>query len=92
VGRSADRPFSRRASEYQVRCWDSWHRWVTLTLLAHAFLTVTAALERRRHPTAEDGTSPDGMIPLTCHEIQRLFTALLVHAGRDLAQRLHWPT
>lgn len=33
--------------EHQVRCWDSWHRWVTLALIAHAFLAVAAALERR---------------------------------------------
>ncbi|MGW1627631.1 IS701 family transposase, partial [Streptomyces sp. NPDC002172] len=41
--------------EHQVRRWDSWHRWVTLALLAHAFLAVTAALERPRHTPAEDG-------------------------------------
>jgi SRSO17 transposase len=35
--------------EQQVRRWDSWHRWVTLAPLAHAFLAVTIALERRRH-------------------------------------------
>jgi SRSO17 transposase len=22
--------------EHQVRCWTSWHRWVTLAMLAHA--------------------------------------------------------
>ncbi|CAM5674800.1 hypothetical protein SCANM63S_05397 [Streptomyces canarius] len=56
---------------------DSWHRWVTLALLAHAFLAVTAALERRDQALADDGTSPNGLIPLTCNEIQRLFTALI---------------
>jgi SRSO17 transposase len=30
--------------EYEVRCWDGWHRHVTLCLLAHAYLAVT-----RRH-------------------------------------------
>jgi SRSO17 transposase len=29
--------------EHQVRRWTSWHRWVTLAMLAHAFLAVTAA-------------------------------------------------
>src|SRR5215218_5010608 len=69
--------------EHQVRRWTSWHRWVTLAMLAHAFLAVTAAAERRDHPTADD------MIPLTCNEIQRLFTALIspVH---DLRHRLRW--
>ena len=69
--------------EHQVRRWTSWHRWVTLAMLAHAFLAVTAAAERRDHPAA------DHLIPLTGNEIQRLFTALLspVH---DLAHRLRW--
>ena len=36
--------------EHQVRTWTSWHRWVTLAMLAAAFLTVAAAAERRRSP------------------------------------------
>lgn len=40
--------------EHQVRRWTSWHRWITLAILAHAFLVVTAAIER----TA--ATSPSG--------------------------------
>ncbi|MER5924809.1 IS701 family transposase [Streptomyces mirabilis] len=69
--------------EHQVRRWTSWHRWVTLAMLAHAFLAVTAATERRDRPT------PDGLIPLTSNEIQHLFAALIspVH---DLAHRLRW--
>ncbi|CAM5353285.1 IS701 family transposase [Streptomyces olivaceoviridis] len=78
--------------EHQVRRWDSWHRWVTLALLAHAFLAVTAALERRDQALADDGTSPNGLIPLTCNEIQRLFTALIAGPTRDLAHRLRWST
>jgi hypothetical protein len=69
--------------EHQVRRWTSWHRWVTLAMLAHAFLAVTAATERRDRP------APDGLIPLTGNEIQHLFAALIspVH---DLAHRLRW--
>ncbi len=67
--------------EHQVRRWTSWHRWVTLAMLAHAFLAVTAAAERRDHP------APDDLIPLTCNEVQRLFAALISPA-RDLAHRL----
>ncbi|MGV9351219.1 hypothetical protein ACWDSD_42210 [Streptomyces spiralis] len=78
--------------EHQVRRWDSWHRWVTLALVAHAFLAVAAALERRNHDPGDDGTSPDGLIPLTCNEIQRLFTALITQPAPDLAHRLHWST
>ena len=33
--------------QHQVRRWTSWHRWVTLAMLAHAFLTVITAAERR---------------------------------------------
>lgn len=29
--------------EHQVRRWTSWHRWVTLAMLAHAFLAATTA-------------------------------------------------
>ncbi|MEU6512386.1 hypothetical protein [Streptomyces sp. NPDC046942] len=78
--------------EHQVRRWDSWHRWVTPALLAHAFLAITAALERRDQALADDGTSPNGLIPLTCNEIQRLFTALIARPTRDLAHRLRWST
>jgi SRSO17 transposase len=31
---------------YQVRKWDAWHRHITLAMLAHAFLAVTAAREQ----------------------------------------------
>ena len=52
--------------QHQVRRWTSWYRWVTLAMLAHAFLAVVCALERRSHCDSE-------LIPLTCNEIQRLF-------------------
>lgn len=78
--------------ERQVRRWDSWHRWGTLALLAHAFLAVTAALEGRDQSLADEGTSPNGLIPLTCNEIQRLFTSLIARPTRDLAYRLCWST
>lgn len=78
--------------EHQVRRWDSWHRWVTLALLAHAFLAVTAALERHGQAVADDGSSPGGLIPLTCNEIQRLFTGLITRPVRDPANRLRWST
>jgi SRSO17 transposase len=70
--------------EHQVRRWVSWHRWVTLAMLAHAFLTVVRADEHARHP------KPDGLIPLTSNEIQHLFTALIVWPAHDAAHRLSW--
>ena len=32
-------------AEYEVRKWDAWHRHVTLTLLAHAFVSVVRSKE-----------------------------------------------
>lgn len=69
--------------QHQVRRWTSWHRWATLTLLAHAFLTVTAAVEQAR-------AAPADQIPLTRNEIRHLFVALLLRPLRTLDQRLHW--
>jgi SRSO17 transposase len=54
--------------EHQVRTWASWYRWVTLAMLALAFLTV-AALAEHAQPL------PSGMIPLTRNEIARLLPA-----------------
>jgi hypothetical protein len=70
--------------EHQLRRYTSWSRWVTLAMLAHAFLAVVRADEHARHPT------PHGLIPLTCNEIQRLFTTLVVRPMHDVAHRLHW--
>ena len=70
--------------EHQVRSWISWHRWTILALLAHAFLSVLAA-------TRPDDSSPhdDQLIPLTRHEIRRLFTGLC-QQPRAPAMQLHW--
>ena len=70
--------------EHQVRRWTSWHRWTILAMLAHAFLTVTAADEQA------ETTTPPGLIALTANEIRHLFTRLLHHAGRNLGHLLHW--
>ncbi|CCH79830.1 hypothetical protein BN12_60036 [Nostocoides japonicum T1-X7] len=70
--------------QHQVRRWDSWHRWTTLAMLAHAFLTVVTATERATHP------APDGLIDLTLYELRRLFTALLLRAVPTLESVLAW--
>src|SRR5271165_5415936 len=36
--------------EHQVRRWTSWYRWVTLAMIAAAFLTIAAAREHARQP------------------------------------------
>ena len=70
--------------EHQVRGWTSWHRWTILALLACAFLAVLAAAQ-------PGGSRPrdDPLIPLTCHEIRRLFTGLCQQPPPPAAQ-LHW--
>jgi SRSO17 transposase len=69
--------------EHQVRTWTSWHRWVTLAMLALAFLTIAAAAERAQPP-------PAGMIPLTRNEIAGLAAALIIHPARDARHHLRW--
>ena len=34
--------------QYEVRRWDAWHRFVTLVLLAHAFVSVMRAREAEK--------------------------------------------
>ncbi len=70
--------------EHQVRRWTSWHRWTVLSMLAHAFLAVTAAREHAR------AAPPKGLIPLTLNEIRRLLTRLLARPAQDLTHLLRW--
>jgi hypothetical protein len=69
--------------QHQVRRWRSWHRWVRLAMLAHAFLVVALTEHTQRPP-------PSALIPMTCNEIQHLFAALLVQPTSDRAHRLRW--
>jgi hypothetical protein len=62
--------------EHQVRRWTSWRRWTVLAMLAHALLAVIAAHEHTNRP------APAGMIALTCNEIRRLFTILVIEPSR----------
>jgi hypothetical protein len=70
--------------QHRVRRWRSWYRWVSFSMLAHAFLVVAAATERSCRPP------PAGLIPLTCNEIHHLFAALVARPVEDLSQRLRW--
>jgi SRSO17 transposase len=70
--------------QHQVRRWCSWYRWVTLAMLAYAFLVVAAVTDHARHPP------PLGLIPLTCNEIQHLFAALVAVPVADRGHRLRW--
>jgi SRSO17 transposase len=71
--------------QHQVRTWISWYRWVTLAMLALAFLTIAACAEHVQPP-------PAGLIPLTRNEIAGLATALFIQASRDARHRLRWST
>jgi SRSO17 transposase len=71
--------------QHQVRRWDSWHRYTTLVMLAHAILTVIAVRERERHPTGQPG-----LIPLTANEIRHLFAKLITHITRPGSFHLAW--
>jgi len=68
-----------------VRRWDSWHRYTTLVMLAHAILTVIAVRERQRHPAGQPG-----LIPLTVNEIRRLFAKLVTSSIRPSGFHLAW--
>jgi SRSO17 transposase len=70
--------------EHQVRRYASWSRWVTLVMLTHAFLAVVRADEHASNP------APDGLIPLTCNEIQRLFITVAVRPVHNIIHRLSW--
>jgi SRSO17 transposase len=72
--------------EHQVRRWTSWQRWTLFAMLAHALLAVIAANEHTTRP------APDGLIALTCNEIRRLLTVLVVEPGRVLASPEIWST
>ncbi|HUH70939.1 MAG TPA: hypothetical protein VLZ05_19910 [Mycobacterium sp.] len=68
--------------EHQVRRWTSWHRWVTLAMLAHAFLVVATVAQRRADATATT------LIALTVNEFRRLFDALLLRPLQAVADVL----
>jgi SRSO17 transposase len=70
--------------DHQVRRWTSWQRWTLLAMLAHALLVVIAANEHTDRPTAA------GIIPLSCNEVRRLFTVLIVAPRRVLACPHAW--
>jgi SRSO17 transposase len=51
---------------YQVRTWDAWHRHITVAMLAHTFLAVTA------HKTKKGGaTKPNRRPSQTIHPANR---------------------
>jgi SRSO17 transposase len=74
--------------EHQVRTWTSWHRWVSLAMLAHAFLIITTAAQRR--PEQVDNNAAHTLITLTVNEFRRLFVGLLLRPLHTVADILAW--
>jgi hypothetical protein len=73
--------------EHQVRRGDSWYRFTTLVMLAHATLTVIAAREHnRRQPDDQP------LIPLTVKEIRHLFAKLVSNTIHTVGHWLAWST
>ena len=87
---------------YQVRGWTPWHRFITLAMLALAFLAVLTA--STNDPTATDtdnlaGPSPPPHlpdprrpVPLTLAELRHLVAHLLLRPVLDAAYLLGWST
>ena len=73
----------------QVTCWNSWHRWSVITLVAYAFLAVTAALERAAQTGRNDPAEAD-LVPLSSHELLRLLRALILPPPRRDPEHLLW--
>lgn len=78
---------------YQVRNWTSWHRHITLAMLALAFLAALAAdMAPERPADAHHLARSRDPITLTVPEIRRLFGALLNSLAVSAARLLHWST
>ena len=75
---------------YQVRHWTSWHRHITLTMLALAFLTALAAASAL-NPSADPHhpTRSRDPIKLTVPEIRHLLTAVLNPPAVTATRLLH---
>lgn len=71
--------------EHQVRRWTSWRRWTLLAMAAHVLLAVIAAHEHTDRP------APAELIALTCNEIRRLLTLLVIEPARTVACPETWP-
>ncbi|MDI9889359.1 hypothetical protein QMZ92_34865 [Streptomyces sp. HNM0645] len=76
---------------YQVRNWTSWHRHITLAMLALAFLTAVAASTAPKRSTRPHRPARDSeAISLTVPEIRHLFTVLLSPPTATAARLLQW--
>lgn len=70
--------------KHQVRRFDSWYRYITLVMFAHAILTAITIHEQTKPTTDTD------LIPLTVAEVRRLFAKLLTNTVRTIGYHLAW--
>lgn len=76
---------------YQVRHWTSWHRHITLAMLALAFLASVAACARPKNPgDGNRAARSDAPIDLTVPEIRHLIAGLFPAPARSPAKLLNW--
>lgn len=78
---------------YQVRHWTSWHRHITLAMLALAFLAALAAAAAPARTADPMRAARDhGPVDLTVPEIRHLAGAVLATACHGWDHLLHWST
>lgn len=71
--------------DYQVRSWAGWHRHVTLSLLAHAFVSVVRTCQ-----AAQEQRAPGNLLPPTVPEVRRLMCSLLLAQSPEEAAVVGW--
>jgi SRSO17 transposase len=76
----------------QVTCWNSWHRWSLISLIAAALLAVSTSPPRTATLTGDgQDTGKAPMIPLTRPELLRILRAfVLPQPATGLDHILHW--
>jgi hypothetical protein len=80
-------------NHYQVRHYTSWHRHITLAILALAILAAIAATAPPPTRTGGQQTSGPDTIALTVNEIRHLLGVLvLARPRRPVEYILHWST
>ena len=84
--------------EYEVRSWQSWHRHMTLSLMAHSWLTTIRRKERQREQEKKVAlelhamlqTPPETLVGWTVAEVRRLLVIALPLPPHSPAFRLAW--
>nr|WP_188192354.1 IS701 family transposase [Nonomuraea sp. SYSU D8015] len=74
---------------YQVRLYPAWYRYITLAMLALAFLTVTRTTALDPEPASPTGMGVGQLITISANEIRRLF-ALLTRPPINEDHILRW--